>query len=492
MYQPETSPLAKTAAAGATRGSDSCSQVRRIVEFMTSASAGDQASRVRRAARPGIILLARSKAGSAWRLMPGSAWRLTLAASGSGYRQVMAIQYTSAPPAEPARSSWPARHSGRLRARPVPDAIDVAIAVACFAVFTLPALTGLGSRIGSPAAVAGFGLAAAAPLILRRKWPVAVVAACYLAATIAGVRFTPFVSNAGPNLAIAVFTAADRCRRRTSLAAAAAASFATWAILALGVQLYPGQGQDAVTALAVIPAWLAGDVVRVRRSYRHRLEAQSRREAAEHDLRVRAEERLRLSREVHDVLSHSLSMIAVRSGVARLVLDEQPEEARVALSAIETASRSALDDLRQLLRQIREPAAEREPATPTLGDLPGLVERVRNSGLDVSYLCAGEPAGYGTALELSAYRVVQEALTNVVRHARATSAAVQVAHGETGLTISVTDDGTGQPRSAGPPGHGIAGMRERAAMLGGELSAGARPEGGFAVVARLPAKDTAR
>ncbi len=384
---------------------------------------------------------------------------------------------------------------GRLRARPVPDAIDVAIAAACFAVFTVPTLTGPATRIGSPAAVAGFGAAAAAPLIFRRKWPAVVaaaVAACYLAATIAGVRFTPFVSNAGPNLVIAIFTAADRCSRRTSLTVAAAAAFATWAILPLGVHLYPGQGQDAVTALAVIPAWLAGDVVRARRGYQHRLEVQSRREGAEHDLRVRAEERLRLSREVHDVLSHSLSMIAVRSGVARLVLDEQPEEARVALSAIETASRSALDDLRHLLRQIREPAAEREPATPALADLPGLVERVRQSGLDVSYRSAGEPAAYGTTAELAAYRIVQEALTNVVKHARATSAWVRVEHGEPGLTVTVTDDGAGPSRSPGPPGLGIAGMRERAVMLGGELSAGAAPGGGFAVVARLPVKDAGR
>ena len=409
----------------------------------------------------------------------------------------MVIQHPTAPATESARWSWSApwswsaRYSGRLRTRPVPDVIDIAIAMACFAGFTVPTLTGLASRIGSPAAVAGFGVATAAPLIFRRKWPVAVVAvvaACYLAATIAGVRFTPLVSNAGPNLAIAVFTAADRCGRRTSLAAAIAAAAATWAVLVLGIRLYPGQGQDAVLALAVIPAWLAGDVVRARRGYQHRLEVQSRREAAEHDLRVRAEERLRLSRDVHDVLSHSLSMIAVRSGVARLVLDEQPEEARVALSAIETASRSALDDLRQLLRQIREPAPDREPATPALADLPGLVERVRQSGLDVRYLRAGEPAAYGAALELSAYRIVQEALTNVVKHASATSASVEVAHAGSCLTITVTDDGSGDSRPPGPPGLGVAGMRERAALLGGELTAGARPRGGFAVVAQLPVK----
>ena len=204
----------------------------------------------------------------------------------------------------------------------------------------------------------------------------------------------------------------------------------------------------------------------------------------------RAEERLRLSRDVHDVVSHSLSMIAVRSGVARLLIDQQPEEARAALTAIETASRSALDELRQMLRQIRDPASGHEIATPTLGDLPALVDRLRHGGLDLCYQRTGEPRRYGTALELSAYRIAQEALTNVVKHAGAAHAWVEVAHGHSELTITVTDDGPGpaQPPS-GPPGLGIVGMRERAAMLGGQLTAGSRPEGGFAVVARLPVED---
>ena len=266
-------------------------------------------------------------------------------------------------------AGWPARLSNRA----VPDAIDYAVAAGCFAGFTLPLLLGV-SRIGSPLAVAGFGVLAAAPLIVRRRWPVAALAAVtvvLVAATCAGVRFTPFVSNAGPNFAIAVFTVADRCPRRSSLVAASIAAVATWAVLPLGVLLHPGQEQDAVQLAAAVPAWVAGDVVRVRRSYRQRLELESRRRAAEQEGRVRAEERLRLSRDVHDVVSHSLSVIAVRSGVARLLLDEQPGEARAALATIETTSRSALDDLRKLLRRIRDPGAEEGiAALPTLGDLP--------------------------------------------------------------------------------------------------------------------------
>jgi signal transduction histidine kinase len=240
----------------------------------------------------------------------------------------------------------------------------------------------------------------------------------------------------------------------------------------------------------MVPAWLAGDTVRARRTYRQRLAAERRHRAAEEAGRARAEERLRLSREVHDVVSHSLSMIAVRSGVARLLLDEQPEQARAALATIETASRSALDELRSLLRQIRDVGTDGETATPVLADLPALVDRLRGSGLDVTYRCTGEPAGYGAALELSAYRIAQEALTNVAKHAPGARAWLEVTHGPGALSITVTDDGPGVPQPAPPSaGLGITGMRERAAMLGGQLTAATRPEGGFAVVARLPVQE---
>ena len=414
------------------------------------------------------------------------------------YGRSMAILRMSGPPAEAASPPWFARLSGRLTNRAVPDAVDYLVAAACFAAFTLPVLAGVASRIGSPPAVAGFGVLAAAPLIVRRRWPLATVVAVavvYAAAMLAGVRFTPFVSNAGPNFAIAVFTAADRCDRRSSLTATITACLANAAVAAfvLGVQLHPGQDQDAVQVAAAIPAWLAGDIVRARRIYRQRLELETRRRAAEQEARARAEERLQLSRDVHDVLSHSLSMIAVRAGVARLLLDKQPEDARVALSTIETASRSALDELRHLLSQIRDSTAEDEAATPDLGDLPALVDRLRESGLHLSYRCTGQPGAYGTALGLSAYRIAQEALTNVAKHAPTARAVLVVAHGQSELTITVTDDGPGPPRPAPrPSGLGIIGMRERAAMLGGQLTAQARPGGGFAVIARLPVEDRTR
>lgn len=380
-----------------------------------------------------------------------------------------------------------------MGSRPVPDALDGALAAGCFAAFTVPVLAGAAPTAGSPLAVAGFGILATAPLVARRQWPIATVAAIaavHVAATLAGVRFTPFVSNAGPAFVIAVFTAADRCGRRSSLIATAAAGLATWAVLPLGIHLHAAQGQDAVQLIAAIPAWIAGDMVRMQRSYRQQLTDEVRRRAEEREGRARAEERLQLSRDVHDVVSHSLSTIAVRSGVARLLLDEQPEEARAALAAIETASRSALAELRQILRQIRDPAAAQQNVTPALEDLPALVDRLRRGGLDLRYQCTGRPRPYSTALEMSAYRIAQEALTNVVKHAHSAHACLLVTHGPAELTITVTDDGPGPAQLS--PGLGITGMRERAAMLGGELTAQPRPGGGFVIVARLPAREPRR
>jgi signal transduction histidine kinase len=192
---------------------------------------------------------------------------------------------------------------------------------------------------------------------------------------------------------------------------------------------------------------------------------------------------------VHDVVSHSLSAIAVQAGVARLVLAEQQEMAGAALSAIETASRSALDELRNLLRQIRDPEDADEAATPTLSDLPALIEKLRRAGLVVSYHSTGQPRSYGTAVELSAYRIAQEALTNVTKHASGALTRVEIGHGTDDLTVTVTDFGSPDPvRSVASGGLGIPGMRERAELLGGSLTAGPRPGGGFTVSARLPAR----
>jgi signal transduction histidine kinase len=423
--------------------------------------------------------------------MPGWDLRPIGAGQRPGYGRSMVITDPAATPGSPLIARlWP-QMADRLSGRAAPDLIDWAIAAGCFAAFTVPVLLSAGSA-NPPGTEAVFGAMAAAPLIVRRKWPVAVVlvvAAVYVAAALADVAFTPFVSNAGPNLAIAVFTAADRSRRPWSLAAAGVAGAATWASLPVAIYLHPHHDQDAVQLIAVIAAWLAGDMVRAIRGYRQQLQLVQRRRAVEELQLARAEERLRLSREVHDVVSHSLSTIAVQAGVARLVLATQPGQAGPALSAIETASRSALDELRKLLRQIRDPEDADEAAAPTLGDLPALIDKLRRAGLDVSCHRTGQPSAYGTAVELSAYRIVQEALTNVTKHAIGARTRVEIDHGADELTLTVTDDGSSNPvRSAASGGLGIPGMRERAGLLGGTLTAGPKPGGGFIVTARLPAR----
>jgi signal transduction histidine kinase len=401
----------------------------------------------------------------------------------------MVITDPAASPRPPlAARLWPQR-SDRLADRAGPDLLDCAVAAGCFAAFTVPVLLGAGpAHPHGPQAV--FGAIAAAPLIARRRWPVTVllvVAAVYVAAALAGVAFTPFVSNAGPNLAIAAFTAAGLGRRPWSLTAAVVAGAVTWASLPVALRLHPQHDQDAVQLVAVIVGWLAGDMARALRDYRRQLQLVQRSRAVEELRLARAEERLRLSREVHDVVSHSLSAIAVQAGVARLVFAEQPDQAGVALSAIETASRSALDELRTLLRQIRDPEDADEAAAPTLSDLPALIGRLRRAGLDVSYHSTGQPRAYSAAVELSAYRIAQEALTNVTKHAPRARAQVEIGHGTAELTVTVTDDGGLDPvKTAAGDGLGIPGMRERAELLGGTLTAGPAPGGGFSVVARLP------
>jgi signal transduction histidine kinase len=394
--------------------------------------------------------------------------------------------------ADPAGAPSPpllARLWQRIAGLAAPDRIDWAIAAGCFAAFTVPVLAGAGSA-GQPGPAAAFGALAAAPLIVRRRWPVTVVlivAATYVAAALAGVAFTPFISNAGPNLAIAVFTSADRCRRRWSLTAALVAGAATWAVLPLAIHLHPHTDQDAVQLFAAVGAWLAGDMVRALRGYRQQLQLMQRRRADEEVQLARAEERLRLSRDVHDVVSHSLSSIAVQAGAARLVFAGQPSQAGAALAAIETASRSALNELRTLLRQIRDSRDADEVAAPALRDLPALVDRLSKAGLDVSCHSTGQPRPYSTAVELSAYRIAQEALTNVAKHASGARARVEIDHGSDELTVTVTDAGCPNPAEPGPGGGlGISGMHERAGLLGGTLTAGPTPDGGFLVRARLP------
>ncbi|MFZ0387398.1 MAG: histidine kinase [Solirubrobacteraceae bacterium] len=259
-------------------------------------------------------------------------------------------------------------------------------------------------------------------------------------------------------------------------------------------------GRPSVAQAVGLAAWLlvllfAGEAVRARRER----VAAVRRGREQEGLRRAEEERLRIARELHDVLAHNISLINVQSGVALHLLDERPEQTRTALAVINDASAEALREIRSVLgvlRRVDEPAPRRPAAS--LERLPELISLSAAAGLDVDVRIDGEPRPLPSDVDLAAYRIVQESLTNVTRHARTGRASVRVRYDDGELGLEVDDNGGGDDdggtagdssRATEPSagtGNGIVGMRERAAALGGELRAGPRADGGFRVSARLP------
>ncbi|MGH3680674.1 MAG: sensor histidine kinase, partial [Natronosporangium sp.] len=313
-----------------------------------------------------------------------------------------------------------------------------------------------------------------------------VVVAAVAGAELLGILFTPFASNASASVGLVMYTVAVQLDRRFSLTALAVVAAVTFAATGIATYAHPQEDWNAVQAVAAGLGWLVGDTVRTRRHYQADLATRRRREADERTRRAIAEERLRISREVHDVISHNLSVIAVRSGVGRMLFDSQPEEARTALLEVENVSRSAIAELRRLLDSVRD--RDSLAPAPRLRDLPDLVERVKTaSDVEVSFDQRGMPAEFHPTFELSAYRIVQEALTNVLAHAGRTRAQVVVDCRDDALWIAVTNEpGADRPPAQTGEGWGLVGMRERAALFGGTVEAGPRSDGGFRVSVRLP------
>jgi signal transduction histidine kinase len=249
-------------------------------------------------------------------------------------------------------------------------------------------------------------------------------------------------------------------------------------------------GDYAFIAFITIWAWLLGRAMRARTRYAAALERHAELLEAEREAQSRAAvavERARIARELHDVIAHGVSLMVMQAGGVRRLLGEGQEREREALEAVEATGREALAELHLLLGILRAPddkSSSDEPP-PGLGRLDALVDSVRAAGLDVDVEVAGEPRELPRALDLSAYRIVQEALTNVLRHGRAAHADVRVAYGRRRLELEILDDGAGIAAANGS-GHGLVGMRERAALFDGDVEVGPRPEGGFAVRARLP------
>lgn len=277
------------------------------------------------------------------------------------------------------------------------------------------------------------------------------------------------------------------CVRRVSIVAVAVS--AAVQLLVIGVFAH---GDDlavnaVIALLATTASCMAGLLSRERREHAVALRSQEVAEAV-------TAERLRIARELHDMVAHSIGIIAIQAGVGSRVIQTQPAQAHEALRAIEATSRETLSGLRRTLISLRRadrggaPPSEQSPLAPSpgLADVERLAAATADAGVHVDVRLSGEQRPVPTDIDLSAYRIVQEALTNVVRHAGTGRCRVAVDYGDGELSVEVVDDGRGTTGNGSAHGFGIIGMRERVGLLGGHLSAGPRPEGGFRVAASLP------
>ncbi len=319
-------------------------------------------------------------------------------------------------------------------------------------------------------------------LVGRRRHPVGSLWTTFAATLTPADEWGPYLS-----LIVAFFYAATNGHRR-----------AAWTSILAGyvcscwlVPLVYGRSVATLQQALLIAGWLAVLVVGAEIWRMHKENAAKAQAERELDGRRRAsEERLRIARDLHDVIGHNISLINVQAGVGLDLIDLQPEQARASLAAIKTVSKEALDELRSMLVALRQ-AGEEVPRTPAPGleRLPELIDLTRAAGLSVTTEVTGEPRPVPTAVGVAVYRVVQESLTNVARHAGPATAIVRLSYEPGRLVVHVVDDGRGAAGNGKAPpgsGSGIAGMQERAATVGGQLEAGLRPEGGFAVVASLP------
>ncbi|MCW2912217.1 MAG: putative Signal transduction histidine-protein kinase DegS [Actinomycetia bacterium] len=328
-----------------------------------------------------------------------------------------------------------------------------------------------------------------AALLHRRPLPaLALLLAGSLAETLAlHSRQTALLQILAVDIAV-YFIAATR-PRRISIAAAVM----TFGVLVgyFASRVVPGFGTSTQLAVAstVVIAWLIGNSMRQSHVYAETLRAQATVQAV-------TAERLRIARELHDMVAHSIGIIAIQAGMGSRVIDTQPAEARNALGAIEATSRETLSGLRRMLGALRraEPGSESDAApldpSPGLADLDRLAATTADAGVRVDVQWRGQRRPLPADIDLSAFRIIQEAVTNVVRHAGTGHCRVTVDHQDEELSIEVVDDGRGCTIAG--TGYGVVGMRERVGLLHGDLSVGPRPEGGFRVAARLPVPAGAR
>jgi signal transduction histidine kinase len=351
-------------------------------------------------------------------------------------------------------------------------------------------------------------IALAVPVVFRRAYPVAAFAASIVVGAVQ-VLVVPFPTSADVSIMILLYTlAACRPRRTSVLGLLACLLGAVIACLHWGVfnHVKPVTALTFLGLLIALPlvAWLFGDSVRWRRGYYTALEERARRLESERDALAQvaaAAERARIARELHDVVAHHVSVMVVQADGAAFALESSPEKAGAALIAISRTGRQALTEMRRLLGVLRSPehsaakdsaakdsaakhsAADLAPL-PGTGDLGPLLEQ---AGIPVTFSQDGRPRPLAEGPDLTLYRIVQEALTNVRKHGgHGVAAAVALRHGQDRVTVTISDDGRGAAAPDDGAGHGLAGMRERAELYGGQVTAGPKAGGGYQVTATLP------
>ncbi len=343
------------------------------------------------------------------------------------------------------------------------------------------------SRAALAIAAAGWTL----PLLARRRFPFAAPAAVLVLMTVEGA-VSEGITNSGTAFVVVLLTAGLLGMNGITRRGIAGGVLTLLAIAVVVYQDPNGAVGDflSVSGVAAV-AWAGGVALHERLRRSAEIEARAARLERERHVEARAavaEERARIAREMHDVVAHSLSVMVVQAEAAEAMLDVNPERARRPLSSVQDTGRSALGELRRMLGALRETDASGAPLAPQPGldGLADLIESVRAAGLLVSVRIDGEPRELPQGVDLSAYRIVQEGLTNALKHAGPARAEVLVRYGERELELGVSDDGRGRDPQSNGGGHGLVGMRERVALYGGELEAGPRPDGGFGLRARLP------
>lgn len=382
------------------------------------------------------------------------------------------------------------------RARRVPTAppsvADVAIALGLTALSVVALVGGASDAGGRDPLSVTLLFAETLPLVVRRRWPIAVLVVT-LGATIlhAWLANTESLSESLGAL-VAMFTVAEMYERRVAAVAALAVGFTFGALIVSKVGVPAGLSGLIQTLVGVAGAWALGDWAQTRRRYADAVAETGRLQslaAATTAAQAVQDERDRIARELHDIVSHHVSVIVIQAGAARTALDRRPDEARTALEAIERTGRQAMVDMRRMLGILGEGSGSGDAALepmPDLGRLGALVDEVRAAGLPVALRVEGTPTDIDPGVGLSAYRIVQESLTNALKHAAGARAEVVVRYGDRAIDLEVSDAGGRRPATdADGGGHGLVGMRERVALYGGTLQAGPTPTG-FRVAAHLP------